>query len=118
MERVTVGMAGIEGNYRVSYLYRAGKGKAGLEVIVLNEPVASPAKLAQPNRAEIVYVQKRGEWVKIPSDGRTLDRSIEISPTPENQAGTTASFMIPDATGYTTRGRLFEDKAIAEPTSK
>jgi hypothetical protein len=99
-----IARSSITGKYHISRLYRTGKGKPALAVIVVREPISVTAHLAQPNRTAVVYVQEHGAWVKIPSQAGTLDRDIEVSPAPGTQTGVMVEFTISDATGYTTTG--------------
>ncbi len=93
--------AGITGKYQVVDLYRQGHGKRVLSVIVISEPVFSRTDLPEPRGADVIYLQTPDGWKKIPSQVRTLDRHIQISP-PNAGENDLASLRIQDVSGQGT----------------
>lgn len=89
--------SGVQGNYRVDFLYRTGKGRPSFAVIVLNGRVNAKASLAEPNHADLVYVQEPGEWRKIPATAATLERVIDVHQADKEEI--LGSFVVPDASG-------------------
>jgi len=71
---------GIRGQYRVAILYRFGRGKQALAVIVLTRPVLSNVQLHQPRGSDVIYVQESEGWKQIPPHVPTLDRSLTLEP--------------------------------------
>jgi hypothetical protein len=49
-------------------------------LIVVTEPLKSPVLLRQPKAVDVVYLQRRGTWIMIPSDAPTLRKNIRLSP--------------------------------------
>jgi hypothetical protein len=90
--------AGLGGNYRIVHLSRYGKGKQSLAILVLNAPMTGRTLLAEPDAAEVIYVQQPSGWTKLPAQAPTLRRSIEISEAHDHR-DSLAYFGIPDADG-------------------
>ncbi|HZR32705.1 MAG TPA: hypothetical protein VFA76_12735 [Terriglobales bacterium] len=86
-------------------LYRVGKGKKSLEIVVVSAPVVNRALLPEPNGTELIYVQKPEGWKRIPLQAPALARSVEIWG-PGNRNDSLANFGIPDASGISLMGRI------------
>jgi hypothetical protein len=101
----TLRASGLRGEYRVTNLYRIGTGEKSLQIIVVSTPVASRARLPQPDATELIYVQRPDIWERIPSQAPTLGRSTEVWG-PRDREGLLAYFGIPDASGISVMGRV------------
>jgi hypothetical protein len=107
VERVlqVIRASGLQGDYRVVYLSREGQGKQSLAILVVNAPVTGRALLAEPDAADVIYVQQLKGWTKIPAQAPTLRRNIEIEES-GNDRSSLAYFEISDANGISLAGRV------------
>lgn len=71
---------GIAGHYRVSILWRDGRGKQALAIIVFKQPVMCRVELRQPRGSEVIYLQQPDGWKKIPSQVPTVNRLLRVDP--------------------------------------
>jgi len=71
---------GITGHYQVCHLWRSGRGKQALAVIVFNAPVIGKAELRQPRGSEVIYLQQQDRWKQIPPQIPTLSRVLRVDP--------------------------------------
>lgn len=97
--------AGIQGEYHALSLCRIGTGKKSLQIILVNAPVVSRARLPQPDAAELIYVQTPEGWNKIPAETPTLSRSVEVWGR-RDRPDWLLYFSIPDASGINLGGRI------------
>jgi hypothetical protein len=101
----TIHAAGLQGNYRILHLSRQGEGKQGLAIVILNAPINGRTLLAEPDRSEVIYIQRPEGWTKVPTRAPTLHRNIEIWGASDDR-DSLAYFGIPDATGISLMGRV------------
>jgi hypothetical protein len=101
----TIRAAGLQGNYRIVYLSQQGQGKQSLAILILNAPMNGRMLLAEPDAADVIYVQQPNGWTEIPAQAPTLRRKIEIWGA-GNDRDSLAYFRIPDATGISLMGRV------------
>lgn len=89
--------AGINGNYQVAQLYRQGRGRQVLAIIVISGLVTKEADLPEPRGTDVIYLQGPGGWKRIPSQVPTLDRKIYIYRDPDARSCHQVAFT--DASG-------------------
>lgn len=74
--------AGLAGPYRVAELARCGTGKKALQIVVLNVPLSTKTSLPEPNGTELIDIADANGWRTLPAQATTLDRSVEVRPSP------------------------------------
>lgn len=73
--------AGVTGRVETFSLGIYGNGnKSSRTIIVIQNPVASPVELPEPNATTVVYVQHGDSWRLYPASAPTLRRTIRIEP--------------------------------------
>jgi len=97
--------SGLQGEFRITNLYRIGTGKKGLQIIVVNSRVDGRSLLPQPDGIDLIYAQTSEGWQKIPPTAGTLSRSVEIWG-PGTHKDSLAYFGIADASGVSIMGRI------------
>jgi hypothetical protein len=75
---------GVSGDFHVADLHRLGHGKQVLVVIVIKQPILSRIELAEPNGANLIYVQQHDGWMEVPLQVPRLDRIISLEPAGED----------------------------------
>ena len=64
-------------------------------VVVMYHPIAEPVNLPKPKDGDVIYVQTRDGWKKLPEATDTLTRSVRLSyapPTPQESSAMTKYF--------------------------
>lgn len=74
----------ISGEFHVVDLHRLGHGKQVLVVIVIKQPILSRIELAEPNGANLIYVQQHDGWTEVPTQVPRLDRAVSLKPAGED----------------------------------
>lgn len=99
---VTFASSGIYG----SEAFGTNKGKPQASVlIVLQRPVKEPVNLAQPDQTTVIYIQSDEGWRLHPSDAKTLQRKIRLSPDPRHPESATL-YMVDHPDGSRQGGTL------------
>lgn len=101
--------AGLGGNYRIVHLSRSGRGRQSLAILVLTARMTGRTLLAEPDAANVIYVQQPTGWTKVPTQAPTLRRNIEVWVAPD-RSDSLADVGIPDADGISLMVRV-DDQA-------
>jgi hypothetical protein len=72
------GITGTASVFSANGLY--GSGKKSSVILIIQGPIRGPVELREPDATSIVYLQEREHWRMFPSNARTLERKIRISP--------------------------------------
>ncbi|HEV2730438.1 MAG TPA: hypothetical protein VGV15_10440, partial [Terriglobales bacterium] len=94
----------LDNDFRIVHLSRQGEGRESLAIVIVRSPVEKRTSLPEPDASTVIYVQQSKEWIKHPSDARTLRRNIEIWPSSEGTES--ALFSIPSASGVSLLGAI------------
>lgn len=101
--------AGLGGNYRIVHLSRSGRGRQSLAILVLTARTIGRTSLAEPDAANVIYVEQPTGWTKVPTQAPTLRRNIEVWVAPD-RSGSLTDVGIPDADGISLMVRV-DDQA-------
>ena len=84
--------------------YGVGRRSASV-LIVMSRPLKEPITLAQPDGTDIIYIQTDNGWMKHPSDSKTLERTIRLTPDPRKPEFATL-YMVEHIDGSSQGGTL------------